>query len=66
MLKKGEGVEMDKNMEVEKKDGYEKMDLSKFPEGPQEIIKYLDFLPDDEEERMNYLLGAYIPDVIVL
>ncbi len=45
--------------------GDEKMDLTKFPEGPQEIIKYLDFLPDNDEERMGYLLGMYMPDVIV-
>ena len=45
--------------------GNEPMDLTKFPEGPMEIIKYLDFLPDNDEERMGYLLGVYLPDVIV-
>lgn len=45
--------------------GDEKMDLTKYPEGPLEIIKYLDFLPDNDEERMGYLLGCYMPDVVV-
>ena len=48
---------------MENKDGYEKMDLTKFPEGPKEIIKYLDFLPDNDEERMNFLIGMYMPTV---
>lgn len=51
-------------MDMENKDGCEKMDLSKFPEGPQEIIKYLDFLPDDDEKRMAFLLGPYLGRVI--
>lgn len=49
---------------MENKDGYEKMDLTRYPEGPQEIIKYLDFLPDDPEERMNFLLGGYVNSVV--
>ncbi len=33
----------------------EKVDITKYPEGPQEVIKYMDYLPDDEQTRMKYL-----------
>ena len=48
-------------------DNYDnKMDLTKYPEGPAEIAKYLDFLGESEEERMGFLLGVYVPDVIAM
>lgn len=31
-----------------------KIDITKYPEGPQEIIKYMDYL-DTDEERMRVL-----------
>lgn len=33
------------------------IDITKFDEGPQEIIKYMDYLPDDDEVRMNFLIA---------
>lgn len=33
----------------------EKVDITKYPEGPAEIVKYMDYLP--EEERMDVLMG---------
>lgn len=30
-------------------------DMTKYPEGPQEIIQYMDWLPDDDEVRMTWL-----------
>ena len=44
----------EKEME-EKRD--ESFDILNFDQGPTEIIKYMDYLPDNEEERMNFLLG---------
>lgn len=37
--------------------------VTKWPEGPAEIIKYMDYMPDDEEARMN-LLMTYLNLVI--
>lgn len=51
---------------MENKEGYEKMDLTHYPEGPREIIKYLDFLLEDPEERMDFLLGGYMNCVVVM
>lgn len=31
------------------------MDITKYPEGPQEIIKYMDYLPEDEKARLAAL-----------
>ena len=31
------------------------VDITKWPEGPQEIMKYMDYVP--EEERMKYFMG---------
>ena len=31
------------------------MDITKFPEGPLEIIKYMDHLPKDEAQRLANL-----------
>lgn len=31
-------------------------DITKFPEGPQEIIKYMDYMPDDDAQRMGLLM----------
>lgn len=31
------------------------IDITKYPQGPQEIVKYMDYLP--EEERMGVLMG---------
>ena len=36
------------------------VDITKFPEGPQEIIKYMDYLPEDEETRLRYLMSYVI------
>jgi hypothetical protein len=36
----------------------EKIDITKFPEGFNEVLKSLDFLPDDYETRSAYLLGV--------
>jgi hypothetical protein len=35
----------------------EKVDITKFPEGFNEVIKSLNFLPDDYAARYAYLLG---------
>lgn len=32
-------------------------DFTKYPEGPQEIAKLLDFLPEDEQVRFNYIMA---------
>lgn len=40
------------------------MDITKFSEGPNEIIKYMDFLPDDAEQRMNFLMNYMIKSII--
>ena len=33
------------------------IDITKYPEGPQEVIKYMNYLPDDDALRMNILMG---------
>ncbi len=38
-------------------DNEQKIDITKFPEGFNEVIKTLDFLPDDYNVRCAYLLG---------
>jgi len=34
-----------------------KIDLTTYPEGMLEVAKLLDFLPDDDQVRLNYLGG---------
>lgn len=36
------------------------MDITKFPEGPAEIAKYMDYLPDDEKARIQFLMSYVI------
>ncbi len=38
-------------MEKEKK-----VDITKFPEGPEEVVKYMDYMPDDHDARMALLM----------
>ena len=33
------------------------VDITNFDEGPREIIKYMDYMPDNDEERMNLLIS---------
>ncbi len=33
------------------------MDITKFDEGPAEIIKYMDYMPEDESKRMELLMS---------
>ena len=33
------------------------MDIMKYEEGPKEIVKYMDYLPEDDETRMNFLIS---------
>ena len=33
------------------------MDITKFPEGPNEIIKYMDYMPEDDQARMDLLMS---------
>ena len=41
------------------------MDITKYPEGPQEIIKYMGYLAEDDDERMIYLM-AYVAQVLAI
>ena len=38
-------------------DNEKKFDITKFEEGTAEIIKHMDYLPPDDDERMNILMG---------
>ena len=33
------------------------IDITKYPEGPKEVIKYMDYLPEDNQLRMQILMG---------
>lgn len=33
------------------------VDITKFEEGPKEIIKYMDYMPDDDTKRMELLMS---------
>lgn len=35
----------------------EKIDILSFDQAPKEIIKYMDYLPADDEARMSFLMG---------
>lgn len=35
----------------------EKVDFTKYPEGPKELVKYLEFMPDDEDARLAAIWG---------
>ncbi len=41
------------------------VDITKWPEGPQEIIKHMGYLPVNDEERMKILL-AYVANVLAI
>ena len=41
-------------MEAEAK---KEIDITSFDEGPKEIIKYMDYLPEDDEARMTLLMA---------
>lgn len=43
-----EAVDMEDNQVI---------DITKFDEGPKEIIKYMDYMPDDDEKRMALLMS---------
>ena len=36
-------------------DNEKKIDLTKYPEGALEVAKLLDFLPEDDKARLDYL-----------
>lgn len=40
------------------------MDITKFPDAPNEIIKHMDFLPDDPKARFNFLMGFVLLSLI--
>lgn len=33
------------------------IDITKFDQGPEEIIKYMDYMPEDKEQRMALLIS---------
>ncbi|MCR4436067.1 MAG: hypothetical protein QHH06_06270 [Clostridiales bacterium] len=37
-----------------------KIDITKYPEGFDEVVKTLDFLPDDYNTRANYIVGVIL------
>ena len=39
------------------------VDISKWPEGPQEIVKHMGYLPVNDDERMKVFL-AYVANVL--
>ncbi|MBO4819360.1 MAG: hypothetical protein J5528_04390 [Firmicutes bacterium] len=41
-------------MEDKRNDGF---DILNFDQGPKEIIKHMDYLPDNDDERMAFLMG---------
>lgn len=38
----------------------EQVDFTKYPEGFEAALKYLDFLPDDEAVRRRFLIGLML------
>lgn len=49
---------MDNEKKEQTMDTQEKtFDITNFDQGPREIIKYMDYLPDDDEVRLNFLMG---------
>lgn len=40
---------------MEKKDD-KKVDITKYPEGPQAVIRYMDYMPEDDNARMSLLM----------
>lgn len=38
----------------------DKIDITKYPEGPQAIIKHMDFMPENDAARMQLLMGYLI------
>lgn len=40
-------------------DKEKKIDITDFDQGPKEIIKYMDYLPDDDAKRLE-LLFAFV------
>ena len=39
-------------------------DITKYPEALEEIIKYLGFLPDDDQVRKEFILGFVFTGII--
>lgn len=37
----------------------DKVDITRFPEGPQEIMKHMDYIEDDDEKMALILSFAY-------
>lgn len=40
------------------------VDITKYPEGIMEIIKHMDYLPDDDEARINFVMGFVLTAMI--
>jgi hypothetical protein len=40
------------------------VDITKYPEALEEIIKYLDFLPDDDQVRKDFIMGFVLTGII--
>lgn len=36
------------------------VDITKYPEGPQEVIKYMDYMPEDDGARLRLLMGYLV------
>lgn len=45
-------------------DESKKIDLTKYPEGLEEIIKCCDFLPGTDEEKAAFIMGVYMPAIM--
>lgn len=41
------------------------VDITKWPEGPQEIVKHMGYLPVSDEERMKVLLD-YVANILAI
>lgn len=41
------------------------VDITKWPEGPQEIVKHMGYLPVNDEERMKVLLD-YVANILAI
>ena len=42
-----------------------KVDITKYPEGPEEIVRHMGYLPVNDEERMKVLM-AYLANVLAI
>lgn len=55
--------EMNKVLETEETAG--KIDISKYPEGPMEVVKHMGYLAENDEERMKILM-AYVMNCMAM